>query len=585
MSIEKKDLEQDFVDVKRNEVYDVSPVDEVDSSYSSSKFTQILYKIDKFIALDSQKPQPGQKPLTNAQLFLFNHDLKPVESDRRKWRWFNFIFFWIADSFNVNTFQIAGTGVAAGLKWWQVFITVWIGYFFCGVFVAFSARIGTYYHVSFPVSARAAFGIFGSLWPILNRVVMAIVWYSVQGWIGGQCVQLMLKSIFGNDLDTRIPDHVHSGIDSFKFLSFFLFWLFSLPAIWFPPHKIRHLFSLKAVVTPFAGFGFLIWALKKSGGSGPLMHAPATIDGSAWSWAFVASLMNSLANFATLIVNAPDFSRFATSKGSAFWSQLAAIPICFSITSLIGILITSSATTLYGKSFWNPLDILSKYLEHFTSGNRAGVFLISFGFAIAQLGTNIAANSLSAGTDMTAILPRYINIRRGGYICAMIALCVCPWQMFTTSSNFSTYLSAYTVFLSAIAGVIFSDYYAVRKGYLILDHMYSGTKNSVYRYNKIGCNPRAFIAYILGIAPNITGFAGACGATVPIGATRVYNLSWFVGFFTAFISYYVLCWFWPVAGLPEEFANRKFVWHEKWQDVDNFDPSENLEKLISSDEY
>ena len=37
---------------------------------------------------------------------------------------------------------------------------------------------------------------------------------------------------------------------------------------------------------------------------------------------------------------------------------------------------------------------------------------------------------------------------------------------------------------------------------------------------------RAYVAYICGIIPNAPGFGGAVGAaTVPIGATRVYQLN------------------------------------------------------------
>ena len=42
--------------------------------------------------------EPG---LTNAQLMLTNHDLKPVEPERRQWGAWNFVGFWIADSFNI----------------------------------------------------------------------------------------------------------------------------------------------------------------------------------------------------------------------------------------------------------------------------------------------------------------------------------------------------------------------------------------------------------------------------------------------------------------------------------------------------
>lgn len=519
--------------------------------------------------------QPGN--LLTYQMFLYNNDLKPIESERRTWQWWNFVCFWIADSFNINTWQIAATGVQAGLTWWEVFITVWLGYFFCGVFVTLSARIGAYYHISFPVACRASFGIVGSIWPVINRVVMSIVWFAVQAWVAEPCVELMLMLIFGKDLNTRIPNHVGMGITSFEFLSFFLFWLICLPAIWFPPQKIRHLFTFKAYVVPFAGFGFLIWTLKRAGGLGPVMHQPAKIHGSERSWAFVILMMNSLANFATLIVNAPDFARYSTTKKSALWSQLFAIPICFLITSLIGILVSSASTVLYGETYWSPMDVLRRFLDGYTAGDRAGVFLISFAFVIAQLGTNIAANSLSAGQDMTSLLPKYINIRRGGFICAFIALCICPWQFFTSANTFTTYLSAYTVFLSAIAGTIASDYYAVRKGYIALPDLYSGERASVYRYNMLGINWRAYTSYLLGIVPNMPGFVGACGVkNIPIGATRVYDLSFFIGFLVSFIVYYVLCCFFPPKGLPSEKSYKENVWYERWAEVDDFDPTENV---------
>ena len=44
------------------------------------------------------KTEPG---MTNTQLMLINFDLKPVEPERRQWGSYNFVAFWIADSFNV----------------------------------------------------------------------------------------------------------------------------------------------------------------------------------------------------------------------------------------------------------------------------------------------------------------------------------------------------------------------------------------------------------------------------------------------------------------------------------------------------
>lgn len=59
-----------------------------------------------------------------------------------------------------------------------------------------------------------------------------------------------------------------------------------------------------------------------------------------------------------------------------------------------------------------------------TSATRAGVVFIAAGFIYVQLLLNVAANSISAGCDLTALLPRYINIRRGGYIAAIVGICM-----------------------------------------------------------------------------------------------------------------------------------------------------------------
>ena len=158
------------------------------------------------------------------------------------------------------------------------------------------------------------------------------------------------------------------------------------------------------------------------------------------------------------------------------------------------------------------------------SAQRFGVFIIALAFALAQLGTNIAANSISAGTDFTALLPRFINIRRGGYLCAAIGLALCPYQFLSTSNNFETYLSAYSVFLSSIAGVMVSDYYFVRRGYLGVKELYDPRRSSPY-YFTFGINWRAYAGYIAGILINVVGFVGAVnGGKVPIGATVSYPL-------------------------------------------------------------
>jgi NCS1 family nucleobase:cation symporter-1 len=113
--------------------------------------------------------------------------------------------------------------------------------------------------------------------------------------------------------------------------------------------------------------------------------------------------------------------------------QIIIIPVAFTLAAFIGIAVTSAGITLYGEILWDPLKLIDKW------DNRAAAFFTAFSFALSTLGTNISANSLSVGNDMTALCPRYINIRRGQVICALLGGWVfCPWEILAkcvTSGN------------------------------------------------------------------------------------------------------------------------------------------------------
>lgn len=383
-----------------------------------------------------------------------------------------------------------------------------------------------------------------------------------RGAEGDPCVRYLTAA--AQDRETISPGAFANteGTSTADFVSFFLFWLLSLPAIWFPVHKIRHLFTVKSYFVPVAGIAFLIWAVVRAGGVGPIVRQPAKIHGSELAWQFVKGVMSSIANFATLIVNDPDFARFAGKPRDALWSQLFTIPIGFAVTSFIGIIVSSASAVIYNdEPIWDPLVLLERFIDDGGSGQRFGVFVISLAFALAQLGTNIAANSVSAGTDMSALLPRFINIRRGGYICAAVGLAMCPWTLLTSSNQFTTYLSAYSVFLSSIAGVMISDYYFVRRGYLEVKELYDARKSGPYFFT-FGVHWRAYAAYIAGIVINVVGFAGAIGREVPIGATYIFNVNFFAGFIVSSGMYWALCKFFPIPAVSER-------WMEVGDEVDD----------------
>ncbi|KAG1776289.1 permease for cytosine/purines, uracil, thiamine, allantoin-domain-containing protein [Suillus placidus] len=485
--------------------------------------------------------------------FVSSDDLLPVPIEERTWTAFSYVAFWGSTSINVSTWMITSGMIVLGMSWWQAWLVIWIGYGVMTPFIVLMGRPGAVFHVTFPVVNRASFGIFGSLWCVFNRATMACIWYGVQSSIGGSCVLVMLRAIWPsvNNIPNSMP--LSSGTNTRDFMCFFIFWVISLPFIWPPVHKIRHFFTFKTIITIIACLIFMIWCIVKAKGVGPIVKQPGTIHGSELAWAMISGTAVCISNMITLTTNAPDFGSRAKTPSAPVVSQLWSIPLSYGLICLFGVIVSSSSQTIYGEVIWSPVDLLAKFLDdNPSSATRFGVWFIAFSFIVAQIGTNISANSVSAGCDLTALCPRFINIRRGGYISAIVGLVMCPWNLVSSSNRFASYMSAYSVFLSAIAGVMATEYWFVRKGHYNVDDLYVTRKGSWYWYN-YGFNPRAYAAYVAGIAINVVGFAGDIGTPVPIAATHIFDLSFFTGFGTSSIVYYILSRIFPVPGAANVF--------------------------------
>lgn len=148
-------------------------------------------------------------------------------------------------------------------------------------------------------------------------------------------------------------------------------------------------------------------------------------------------------------------------------------------------------------------------------------------------------------------------------------------NLLSSSNNFTTYLSAYSVFLSSIAGVIICDYYIVRRGYYQVRDLYSARKSSPY-YFTFGFHWRGYTAYICGILINIVGFVGAIGRPVPKGATYIYNLNFFCGFLVSSGSYWVLCHYFPISATSEN-------WNEVGDRIEDISVAYNHEQSFDEE--
>lgn len=119
---------------------------------------------------------------------------------------------------------------------------------------------------------------------------------------GANTVRVMLGAIWPSFL--TLPNHIPAsqGIETNTMVSFFLFWLIQLPFLYMHPNNLRWLFMVKSVIVPVAWIAILVWAFVATEG-GELFDQTPSIEGSAYSWAFLSSLTSVIGNYATLSVN------------------------------------------------------------------------------------------------------------------------------------------------------------------------------------------------------------------------------------------------------------------------------------------
>lgn len=58
---------------------------------------------------------------------------------------------------------------------------------------------------------------------------------------------------------------------------------------------------------------------------------------------------------------------------------------------------------------------------------------------ILSIVVNLATNSLPFGSDLSAILPRWMTIRRGQVLCTVLGIAILPWKLLNSAQAFLTF--------------------------------------------------------------------------------------------------------------------------------------------------
>ncbi|KAJ5638182.1 hypothetical protein N7490_008061 [Penicillium lividum] len=492
-----------------------------------------------------------------------NRDLDPIPLLGRQWGVASIIAYWISDAFNAATWEFASSIIAVGLTYKEALTIIAISFFIISFVISGNGTVGAIYHMPFPVIARASWGFWGSYIPIISRVILACFWFAIQNINGGNAVRVMLGAIWPSYLNLKNDIPEDQGITTNGMVAYLIFFIIQFPFLCLHPNKLRWLFTVKSILVPIAWIAILIWAfVAEKGGGSVFKDQHASVTGSKYSWMFLANMTSVFGNYATLSVNQSDFSRY--SRVSPRWQLLyiPMLPIIFTFIGFIGIAASSAGQAHYNLSSipWDPTVLISYW------PNRSCRFFAAFSFALASLGVNISANSLSAANDFTALAPQFINIRRGQILCAMLSWALVPWKILESADNFLNFMSAYAIFLGPIAAIMLFDYWVVRRQMYDSLALYQPW-NRIYRYEVLfagkeiwGFNWRAIVSFLIGVAPNLPGLINAVNSSIDVGVgVHPYQFGWLLGFCATGGVYVGLSWWFPAteasierAVLPDE---------------------------------
>ncbi len=229
--------------------------------------------------------------------------------------------------------------------------------------------------------------------------------------------------------------------------------------------------------------------------------------------------------WATVALNIPDFTRYATSQKAQMVGQALGLPTAMTLYSFIGVAVTSASAVLFGKPIWDPVELLGRFNQPVVA------FVALIALLIATLNTNVAANVVSPSNDFSNLNPRLISFKTGGLITGVVGVLMMPWKLM---GDFSAYifgwLVGYSGLLGPIAGVMIADYFLVRHAALDIDDLYA--RGGIYEYTN-GFNLKALWALGAGILIALAGLV-----LPPLYV--LYKYAWFVGFFVSGAVYYAL---------------------------------------------
>lgn len=452
---------------------------------------------------------------------LKSSDLLPIQQKDRKVTKLGYSFMWVGMVVVLATFAIGGAGVQS-LSLPLVILATIIGSLAIGFFISLIADIGIEHGLSFPVYMRAPFGTIGTHIPSITRGVTASAWFGINTYFGATAMNGILNIL--------------SGFDNW-FVCFIIFAIFQLVNTALGIKSIERFADLAAPIIILIS----IWMYSslsdqaQAAGRDVWSWVESPVTGGAAVTAFMVVIFSNMGFWATLSADIPSISRYMKApvneknwfkrNKSSLIGNLIAMPLTQTFMIIIG------AVAYIAVLNADPVVAL----QESASGIVLAILLLMI--VLAQWSTNTAANVVPAATIFSNVGGPKFPFWAGVITAGIVGTIVQPWELFGVIIPILLIVGGV---LSAIVGILFADYYLIRKRRVNVPELYED--HGQFRYSG-GVNLAGFIAWIIG---------GYISYLFPA-------YGFLVGFLLGAAIYYVLAKFW---------------WFKKYRQAEIEDPSD-----------
>ena len=458
----------------------------------------------------------------------YNKDIMPKSPMQRNNSAFNFFTLWMGAVHNIPNYTAVGGFLLIGLSPLQVIFALILSSFVIALLLVANGYAGSKYGIPFAMQLRATYGDVGAKLPgVLRGVVAGIAWFGLQTFAGSQALLILLNKIFPGFSDVGHGINI-LGISIPGLIAFLIFWAISF-AIGFGGGEILNKFT--AILNPLIYIvfgGMAIWGVTVAGGLSNIMNyeIATKTDGIIYPavLSFILIFNSLLGVWAGPGSSVADFTQNAKSTKSQIIGQISGIDVAHILFAIASVFILIGGSIYLGHQEWNILTIINEW------GNFWAILISTGVLLMTTISTNATSNIIPAAYQLSALLPKWINYRRGVVIASVLSVVIMPWKMMENEGSIFLFLNAIGAILGPVAGVMIVHFYFVSRCHIDIDKLYFDLYDKDIKIQRI--NVSAYIATIIGVVISLLGFLPAFAV--------IADFSWFIGFMISSAIYIVL---------------------------------------------